>query len=348
MITAETRTLRRPSEETALAWALDEARAAFADRNPESRAQFARAAAVMPGGNTRTVLFYDPFPLTIVRGEGCRLFDADGHVYVDLLGEFTAGIYGHSHPVIRRAIETALAGGINLSGHNKLEAELAAIICGRIPSVDRLRFTNSGTEANMMAIALAKAATGRGKILVFDGGYHGSTISFAGGASPINLPHDFIVADYNDVEGARRLIRTHGRDLAAVLVEPMLGAGGCIPGTLEFIACLREESLRVDALLIFDEVMTSRLSGGGRQAQIGISPDLTVLGKYLGGGMSFGAFGGRADLMDLFDPRRGRVLPHPGTFNNNVMTMAAGIAGLTRIYTPEIADQLSARGDAIA
>ncbi|HWK47349.1 MAG TPA: aminotransferase class III-fold pyridoxal phosphate-dependent enzyme [Stellaceae bacterium] len=327
--------------------ALGEARARYIAANPGSAAQYAKAEAVMPGGNTRSVLFYEPFPLALARGEGAFLWDADGHRYIDLLGEYTAGLYGHSNPIIRQAIDGALDGGINLGGHNLLESRLAQLICDRFPAMERLRFTNSGTEANLMAIALAKAATGRGKIMVFLGAYHGSVLSFAGGASPMTVPHDFVIAPYNDIAEAERLIALHGADLAAVLVEPMLGSGGCIPAEPAFLSTLRDATARAGALLILDEVMTSRLSGGGRQKLLGLAPDLTTLGKYLGGGMSFGAFGGRADLMALFDPRRAGALPHAGTFNNNMLSMAAGIAGLSKLYPPEAAEALTARGDAL-
>jgi glutamate-1-semialdehyde 2,1-aminomutase len=333
-----------PAGAAALSDALAEARARYVARNPASRAQHERAAAVMPGGNTRTVLFHEPFPLTIARGEGCRLWDADGHEYIDFLGEFTAGIYGHSHPAIRAAIIGALDRGVNLAGHTAMEAELARLVCDRFPSIDLVRFTNSGTEANLMALALATAATGRRKIMVFAGAYHGGLLTFPGGRSPVNVPHEFIVAPYNDAQAAARLITD---DLAAILVEPMLGSAGCIPGEPEFLATLRAGASRVGALLIFDEVMTSRLAPGGRQQLLGITPDLTTLGKYIGGGMTFGAFGGRRDLMARFDPRMPGALPHAGTFNNNVLTMSAGVAGLTEAYTPAAAIALNARGDAL-
>jgi glutamate-1-semialdehyde 2,1-aminomutase len=325
--------------------ALTEARTAFIARNPVSAARHARAAAVMPGGNTRTVLFYEPFPLTILRGEGCRLWDADGHEYADFLGEFTAGIYGHSDPTIRAAIDAALDGGINLAGHNAREVELAELVCARFPSIEQVRFTNSGTEANLMALALATAHTGRRKIMVFAGGYHGGVLTFGSGPARVNVPHDVVVAPYNDLTEARRIAVQHGADLAAILVEPMMGSGGCIPGEPEFLQGLRDCASELGALLIFDEVMTSRLSPGGLQQALGILPDLTTLGKYIGGGMSFGAFGGRADLMAQFDPRRADALSHAGTFNNNILTMSAGVAGLARVYTPAAAVALNERGD---
>src|SRR5262249_12091334 len=185
------------------------------------------------------------------------------------------------------------------------------------------------------------------QILVFQGGYHGAVLSFVRGRSATNVPHDFIVSTYNDVAGTQRLIETHGDELAAILVEPMLGSGGCIPGYRRFLETLLHASSACGAVLIFDEVMTSRLSAGGLQQALGISADLTTLGKYLGGGLSFGAFGGRHDIMEQFDPRRPNALPHAGTFNNNIVTMSAGVAGVTNVFTPAAPAALNARGGAL-
>ncbi|HYZ21690.1 MAG TPA: aminotransferase class III-fold pyridoxal phosphate-dependent enzyme [Rhodopila sp.] len=326
--------------------ALNEAREAYVTRNPKSLARYIEATTVMPGGNTRTVLHYAPFPVAMARAEGCRMWDLDGAEYIDFLGEYTAGLYGHSHPVIRAAVNTALDNGISFGASNLLEARFARAVCERF-GLDRVRFTNSGTEANLLAISVGRVFTRRKKVMVFDGGYHGAVFGFAGGGSPINAPYDYVLAPYNDVAGTRKLIAAHGDDLALVILEPMIGSGGCIPAERGFVAMLREQTARVGALLIFDEVMTSRLAFGGLQSVLGIRPDLTTFGKYIGGGMSFGAFGGRAEIMDLFDPRRPDALPHAGTFNNNVLTMAAGLTGLTEVYTPEAARALNARGDVV-
>jgi glutamate-1-semialdehyde 2,1-aminomutase len=327
--------------------ALEQARLGYARRRPESQRAFANATQHMPGGNTRTVLFHGPFPLRIAGGEGARLRDIDGHSYVNLLGEFTAGIFGHSHPVIRQAILEALDRGINLSGHTQAEVTLAELIRARFPSIDLIRFTNSGTEANLMAVTTARIATGRGKVMVFSGGYHGGLLYFGNGGSPVNVPFPYVVACYNDVDATRALVRKHGSDLACVLVEPMIGSGGCIPGTPEFLRMLRHETSRCGASLIFDEVMTSRLAHGGAQELFGIVPDLTTLGKYLGGGMSFGAFGGARDFMRIYDPRVENYIPHAGTFNNNALTMAAGSAALSEILTRPAMDALNARGNGL-
>jgi glutamate-1-semialdehyde 2,1-aminomutase len=317
----------------------------FAAANPRSRAAHSRAAETMPGGNTRTTLFYTPFPLTMARADGCRLTDVDGHTYVDLLGDYTAGLYGHNNPVIRKAIDAALDVGWNLGAHGEHEARLAAVLCARFPSLDLVRYTNSGTEANLLALATATTHTRRRTVLVFDGGYHGSVLAFGDGGVPVNVPHRFVVGGYNDIAATDRLVDEHAGDLAAILVEPMLGSGGCVPATPEFLAFLRRRATETGAVLVFDEVMTSRMAGGGMQELLGVTPDMTTLGKYTGGGMSFGAFGGRADLMSMYDPRRPGAVPHAGTFNNNVFSMAAGHAGLTELFPPERSAALFGRGE---
>ncbi len=314
-------------------------------RHPASARQLDDAAEVMPGGNTRSVLFQAPFPLAMVRGEGCWLWDADGHRLLDALGEFTAGLYGHSAAPIREAIVAALEGGLSLSSHTLREVELAREIVQRFSSMALLRFTNSGTEANLLALAAALAHTGRRKVLVFEGAYHGGVLAFGGASGAVNVPHEWLRVPYNDLDAAAAFVQREGDALAAILVEPMLGAGGCIPGTPEFLHGLRRLATESGALLVLDEVMTSRLAPGGRQSQLGLVPDLTTLGKYFGGGLSFGAFGGRRDVMERFDPRRPDALGHAGTFNNNVLTMAAGLAGLRQLWTPAAIEALNRRGE---
>jgi glutamate-1-semialdehyde 2,1-aminomutase len=326
--------------------ALRDAEARYVEANPKSRASHAEACDALPGGNTRSILFYPPFPLTIVRGQGARLWDLDGHAYTDLLGEYTAGLYGHSHPVIQAAVREALDGGIVLGGPNPYEAELARLICARFPSCDLVRFCNSGTEANVNALCAARAITGRSHVLVFDGAYHGGPLTFAHGGSPMNLPFPSVIGAYNDLEATLARIERHARDLAAIIVEPMMGAAGAIAGDTAFLQGLRGAADRHGIVLIFDEVMTSRLAPGGLQAKLGITPDMTTFGKYLGGGLSSGAFGGRAEIMRRFDPSRADALPHSGTYNNNMLTMAAGVAGLSKVFTPEAAVALNETADA--
>jgi glutamate-1-semialdehyde 2,1-aminomutase len=326
--------------------ALDQAIALFVAKRPKTAAMHQRASAVMPGGNTRTVLFSKPFPIRIEKAEGCRLADIDGHSYVDFLGEYSAGIFGHSHPRILKAISDALVVGLNLGAQHEREVAFAEAVTQRF-HLDKLRFTNSGTEASMMAIAAARNFTGRSAIMPMHGGYHGGTLYFAHGASPVNAPFECVMGHYNRVDETRALIAKHADQLAAVILEPMLGSGGCIPATQSFLAMLREETERRGIVLIFDEVMTSRLDPGGYSAKVGIQPDLMALGKYIGGGMSFGAFGGTAEIMDQFDPSRAHALPHAGTFNNNTLSMTAGHAGLREVFTPEACLALNARGEAL-
>lgn len=336
---------RSATDLTDLQSSVDEAIARYANANPASASGHRDAVRVMPGGNTRTVLHFEPFPLTFVRGEGAYLWSIDGARYTDFLGDFTAGLYGHSDPVITGAIRAALDRGISFGSSNGLEHRLAALLCDRFPCMDLVRFTNSGTEANLMALALAVHVTGRRRVLAFRGAYHGSVLSFGDGPSPTNVPHDFVLGDYNDVEGTRALVHDNADGLAAILVEPMLGSGGCIPALPPFLRMLRDVAHACGALLIFDEVMTSRLAPGGVQQLENVVPDLMTVGKYLAGGMSFGAFGGRHDLLERFNPSAPSALVHAGTFNNNVLSMSAGIAGLSEVLTDDAVTAMNARGD---
>ncbi|MFV0245465.1 MAG: aspartate aminotransferase family protein [Qingshengfaniella sp.] len=327
--------------------ALETALDRYHARNPGSAAALARARRVLPGGNTRSSLWVSPFPLCIESGEGCRIRDVDGHVYVDLLGEFTAGIFGHSAPVLAKAVALAHAQGINLSSHTPYEVDLAERLCARFPSMDRLRFANSGTEANLMAVTAARLVTGRDRVVVFRGGYHGGVLTFGAGVSPVDVPFDYACLPYNDIAASRAEFAARGGDIACVLVEPMQGAGGCVPGTPAFLSALGHLTRDHGAILIFDEVQTARMAAGGAQARLGITSDMTTLGKFFGGGLAFGAFGGRAEIMDRFDPARPDALPHAGTFNNNSLTMAAGIAAIDHYLTPEALDALYQRGEAL-
>ncbi|MPZ63169.1 MAG: aminotransferase class III-fold pyridoxal phosphate-dependent enzyme [Propionibacteriales bacterium] len=325
--------------------ALATAQSRYLERRPGTRDLHEQARELLPGGNTRTVLYHRPVPLRVARAWDGMLEDVDGHTYVDLLGNYSAGLYGHSHPVIVAAVTDALQRGVGPGAHHAHEIELARAVSERFPSIERMRFTNSGTEANLMAVSAARVFTGRERVLVFRGGYHGGLLTFLDGASAVNAPYDVLIAPYNATETAVRMLEEHADTTAAVLVEPMLGAGGCIPGDPEFLRALRTATRELGSLLIFDEVMTSRIGRGGLQDRLGISPDLTTLGKYLGGGMSFGAFGGREDVMALFDPSRPDALSHAGTFNNNLLSMIAGHAALTRLYPPDVAEFHTARGD---
>jgi glutamate-1-semialdehyde 2,1-aminomutase len=331
---------------TSLDDALERVEARYRGRNPRSAARHDAARDVLPGGNTRTVLHFSPFPITVVKGEGAVLHSLDGHAYVDFLNEYTAGLYGHSNPIILDAVKQALEEGYVFGAPNLFEARLAELICERFPSCDRVRMCNSGTEANVNAIGLARAFTERQGVLVFRDGYHGGVLTFAGDEpSKMNVPYDFVFADYNETEQTRKILRDNADRLACVIVEPMMGAAGAIVAERPFLQMLREETRDLGILLIFDEVMTSRLGPSGLQGKFEVIPDLTTFGKYVGGGMTFGAFGGRAEVMDLLDPSRPDALLHSGTYNNNVLTMAAGVAGLTKVLTPDVVATFNAQGD---
>lgn len=311
-----------------------------------SAAALQQAGRVMPGGNTRSSLWMQPFPLCITDGDGCRIRDSDGHQYLDFLGEFTAGIFGHTPRRLIEAIAGTAERGLHLSSQTPHEAQLAARLCARFPSMARVRFTNSGTEANLMAIVAARAFTGRARVIVFQGGYHGGVLSFGRADNPTNAPFEFIVLPYNHLPGVAAALQQQGESIAAILVEPMQGAGGCVVGEPAFLHGLRELATRHGALLIFDEVQTARMAAGGVQQRLNIAPDLTTLGKFFGGGLAFGAFGGRADVMEQFNPLNPQALAHAGTFNNNTLTMAAGVVAIDHYLTPAALDALYARGEA--
>ncbi len=319
----------------ALKQAIAHARARYTKANPQSRLVDKFAGKHMPGGNTRSVLHFDPFPLTLVKGQGAEVVDLDGQRYVDFVGEYSAGLFGHSDEMIKTAIHEALEVGTAMGGPTSYERLLAALLCKRFASLEKVRFCNSGTEANLMAIATAVVHTGRKKILVFHGSYHGGVINFPNGGSVLNVPHDFVLAHYNDVQGTAGLIRKFGNELAAVLVEPILGAGGNIPASYAFLKMLRKETRKAGILLIFDEVKTARLGAAGMQGLRRITPDLMSLGKFVGGGLPTGVFGGRTRVMKHYNPKLPGFWNHAGTFNNNVCSMAAGCVGLGKIYTQE-------------
>jgi glutamate-1-semialdehyde 2,1-aminomutase len=333
-------------ENAVLDAAVIESRRRYAAANPTSAGWAHRANEVLPGGNTRTVLHFEPFPFRVASAERQYLVDVDGHRYVDLLGNYTAGLLGHSPEPVRAAAHAAIDRGWALGAVHPDEVLLAEAIVERFPSIEQVRFTNSGTEANLMALALATHHTGRRKVIVLAGGYHGGVLTFGGGSSsPVNVPHDWVVSTYNDLDALAAVFAEHGADIAAVLVEPLQGSAGCIPASAEFLGSLRAHCDASGSLLVFDEVMTSRLSTGGAQQLLGVLPDVTTLGKYLAGGFTFGAFGGRRELMAAFDATTGGSLGHAGTFNNNVVSMAAGVATLTEVLTGDVLAATNARGD---
>ena len=327
---------------------ISKARNNFADRNPQSRKYFDEARKFLPGGHTRTVLTHAPFPLVFVSGEASTLKDSDGHVYIDMIGDYTAGLLGHSEHRVIDAVTAVLKTNVSVGGIHPAEARLAKLMCDRF-ALERVRFTNSGTEANLMAITTAMQATGRSKILVFHGGYHGGILYFASGAAPWNAPYDFVIAPYNDEVETLKLIRVNASSLAAVIIEPMLGSGGCVPADPKFVDAVFSAAREVGAVIVADEVMTSRHGSCGMFNLLGVQADITTFGKYIGGGFSFGAFGGRADLMDQFDTspeaNRDKVISHAGTFNNNISSMTAGCVVLGEVFTADVAIAHTARGD---
>ncbi|MBI3076093.1 MAG: aspartate aminotransferase family protein, partial [Deltaproteobacteria bacterium] len=287
---------------------------------------------------------------------------------LDLSNNYTTIVLGHDNARVREAIVAQLARGTTLGGPTALEARLAGILCDRIPSFERVRFANSGTEANMNALRAARAYTGRTKVAKFEGGFHGSSdhvevsisppLAEAGPAErPIARPsspgitagvlQDVLVLPFNDLRATTALIEAHRAELAAVVVEPVMGVGGAIPPKSGFLEGLREATRRCGVVLVFDEVMTFRFSPGGSQAYYGVIPDMTVLGKAVGGGLPIGVFGGRRELMDLFDPSGGAPrVRHSGTFSGNPVVLAAGVAVLEQL-TPEVYTHLNALGDTL-
>ncbi|KAJ5168234.1 pyridoxal phosphate-dependent transferase [Penicillium canariense] len=343
---------------------LHDAKEEYQKSHPNSLRLHQDALEVLPGGNTRSVLHTDPFPIYMDRGEGNRLVDVDGHEYLDLIGEMTAGLCGHSNPLIQETIlSTIHKTGLNLGATTAIESQFAQEICRRFPSIERVRFCNSGTEANLYALSVARQATGLSKVIVFSGGYHGGVLMFVHGVASNTVDQDdWIVGNYNDVEGVRKLISENKGKAAAVLVEGMQGAGGCIPGNPAFLHAIQTTANEAGILFILDEVMTSRLGPGGLQSRIldpihqtALRPDMTTLGKYIAGGMTIGAFGGRKDLLSVYDPRLGlesrngeeslQPMSHSGTFNNNTLAMSVGCATLSTVYTAQVCIDLNAMGE---
>jgi glutamate-1-semialdehyde 2,1-aminomutase len=330
-----------------IADAVKYARDRYAARNPESQLQHESRKRVIPSGNPRDSVAMQPFPLTLSRGEGSRIWDVDGHEYLDCMADFTTGLYGYRHASIDAAIERVLTDGSVRGGPNPYQAPFAEQLVARYPSLELVRFSNSGTEANLMVIATAAAYSGRDRILTFHGSFFGAVMDYCAteAAQPLNLPIPLTMATFNDIDGTVETIRREAGRLAAVMLEPMMVGAGCIPADGAFLQAVRQVCDENNLLLIFDEIVTSRLAFGGLQEYYGVTPDLTTLGKHLGGGMPFGAFGGRREIMEHFDPMRPGGYTHHGTFNGNLFTMAAGLAGMEKAFTPEAARNVNARGE---
>jgi glutamate-1-semialdehyde 2,1-aminomutase len=338
----------------------------YVGKTTRSRALHEEALGVMPGGNSRTTTFFDPYPFYVLRGQGAHVWDVDDVDRLDFNGNYTSLILGHAPPDVVKAAQEAAALGMSFPGPTEHEVRLAEILTRRLPSMESIRFTNSGTEATMNAVRLARAFTGRAKIAKFEGAYHGThdwvmvsvapdpkaagnrrrpkPVPMSAGIPPAVVRH-VVVLPWNDPDACEEIIGKEAANLAAVIVDPLLGIGGILPPADGFLERLRALTERHGIVLIFDEVISFRIAWGGAQERFGIRPDLTTLGKIIGGGLPVGAFGGRRDIMDFYDPRRGAArISHGGTFNANPVTMAAGVATMNAL-TPEAYARLDALGE---
>ena len=336
----------------------------YYQRTVTSRQLQEKALKSMPGGDTRSAVYFEPYPTFIVRGDGCRVYDADGNEYIDHLNNYTVQLLGHNNPVVKEAAIEQLQMGMSFAAPHENQILLADELCRRIPCFDQVRFCNSGTEATMFAIRAARVFTNRSKVLKIEGIYHGThdtveisvfpTLDKVGDAKiptpvpsslgiPENVFHNIVVAPFNDIAATDALIQAHREDLAAVIIEPIMTAAGVIPATKEYLEFLREATRKSGIVLIFDEVVTFRLAPGGAQEIYGITPDLTAIGKLIGGGLGVGAFGGNMEIMSQFSPLKNK-LKQSGTFNGHPVTMIAGLATLKSL-TPEAYRRVNDLGD---
>jgi glutamate-1-semialdehyde 2,1-aminomutase len=309
--------------------------AAYRARTPGSAARQTRAEALLPGGDTRTAAFHPPYGLTIARGDGPYLWDVDGNRYVDLIGNFTSLVHGNAYPPIVDAAQRQLTRGTAWPARNDAHLELAALLVERVASAERVRFCNSGSEATMLALAVAREVTGRRGVLMARYGYHGSLDEYEAGFHGHAGPHTF-VATHGDAVAFEAVLSEHGDQIAAVILEPVMGSAGLVASPPGFLSRVRDAAHAAGALFVLDEVITLRLAPGGVQAREGIEPDLTAMGKIIGGGFPVGAVGGRADLLAVTDPRAGRLF-HSGTFNGNPVTAAAGVVSVRELTSDRIA-----------
>ena len=334
---------------------IDGIEATYRARTPGSAALAARAEAVMPGGDTRSATYHDPYPLTIVEGAGHEIVDVDGNRYLDLIMNYTSLVHGHAYPPIVEAVARQVAHGSAWAARNVPQLELAEALVERIGSVERMRFTNSGTEANLVATQIARLATGRHKILMARFGYHGSAeeteVGTRGHEGPMTL-----IAPFGDLAAFEAILEERGDEIAAVILEPVQGVGGIIEAPPGFLAAVHAAARRAGAILILDEVIALRLAPGGCQSRHGVVPDLTTMGKIIGGGFPVGGVGGRADLLGLLHPRTGKAT-HSGTFNGNPVTAAAGLESVRALtadrievmarHTERLADGIQASADGL-
>jgi glutamate-1-semialdehyde 2,1-aminomutase len=327
-------------------------------KTKKSKALYERAKRVLPAGVSYILRFMEPYPFYTASAKGSKLLDVDGNEYIDFWMGHHALILGHSPPAILKVIRQQLAKGTHFGTSHELEVALAEQTVKMIPSVDMVRFTNSGTEANMYATRLVRTYMGRDKIAKFEGGWHGGYDALHKAVkAPFDVPEsggltqgtlkDTVVLPFNNIDEVRKTMKTER--LAGVFIEPVLGAAGCIPAEKEFLKELRELCSDNGVLLVFDEVITGfRLAPGGAQDLYGVKADVTVLGKILGGGFPIGAVAGRREIMERMDAlrfKRPRFAFHGGTFCANPMTMAAGLATLRLLEDGRLLAQLNKRGD---
>jgi glutamate-1-semialdehyde 2,1-aminomutase len=308
--------------------------------HPNGDALYERALRCLPGGNSRTTVFVPPHPPYAQRGEGCRLWDVDGHELIDLQCNYSSLVHGHAFAPVVHAAAAALADGSAFGLPTAAEVELAECLAGRLPWSERWRFTSSGTEAVMMAVRAARAATGRDGLLRFKDCYHGSweaVVADGARGVPTAAQRDVLTLPLGDERAFLAALDEHGGRLACVLLDLMPNRTGLRPVEPAFAALVREQTARRGIVLILDEVITFRLALAGLQELYAIEGDLVVLGKLIGGGLPIGALGGRAGLMDRFDPRRADALVHGGTFSANPVSLRAGLAALTALDAGTIA-----------
>ncbi|MBL7180425.1 MAG: glutamate-1-semialdehyde 2,1-aminomutase [Pseudomonadota bacterium] len=329
-----------------------------------SQKLFGRAVKIIPGGvnsPVRACRSVGTEPLFIKRADGCRVYDEDGNSFIDYIGSWGPMILGHSHPAVTAAISDALKRGTSFGAPTELEITLAEMVIDAVPSIEMVRMVNSGTEATMSAIRLARGVTGRDTIIKFDGCYHGhaDTLLVAAGSGVATLsipgspgvPQSFVMhtlsLPYNDSERVRKVMDEQGQKIAGIIVEPVAGNMGLVPPADGFLETLRQVSDRYGSILIFDEVMTGfRLALGGAQSVYGIFPDVTCLGKIIGGGLPVGAYGGRREIMEHMAPQ-GPVY-QAGTLSGNPLAMAAGIATLRQLQAPGFYDALDEKAQRLA
>jgi glutamate-1-semialdehyde 2,1-aminomutase len=309
----------------------------YRSETPNSAALMQQAAASMPGGNTRTTSFHPPYPAVIERGAGAWLWDVDGRRYVDLFCNGLSLIHGNAYEPARQAIEAALQSGTAWSGASRVQIQYAQFLQERIPAVESIRFTNSGSEAGMLAVKAARRITGRTHILKATGAYHGSYPDLEAGLyGHGDLEGRAFAAPFNDLGAFERIMALHGREIAALVIEPVLVTGRVVPPTPGFLSGLQMLARRYGALTILDDCLMLRLAVGGSSEKFNLQPDLVVLGKFLGGGTSFGAFGGSRELMKIFDPTRPGCVFHGGSFNGNPLGCAAGHVTLRELTAQKI------------